>query len=813
LKFSELWRISSKVYTELSFQSVFSLRTGGILPQRSQDSIRRLVSNAKLNTAISKLLMTLFIVASAFAGFFSVTEKTSVAGLSEELMMVGNVATFMAVVLFLISFMGLQVSTSFVSSKVVEILSPLPLSSSDVSNIVLLCFLRIFDIPLIAAVVAPLIAYYLFGGSLLGGPVLLVGVIVTEIFAVTLCMGLAKFFYSKVTSGGGKSRWQTLLRFVFMILWIIPSFGVYFVMNFATHLVEVYAVVAQTLSSFLYLLVLLYPFSYGFLASYATFPISTELSALSLSVMSCLAYCVVAAYSFRWVRNTIREVGAVRVGTRLREVVRDTVVSPQSPWLGIIHKDIRLASRSPSYASLLFLPAIETVVLAVSFSFTGAMGLSFILGLLTWISMFELLLPPTLISMEGLAASYTRSLPISKKTIVLSKALLTSITYITSLMVLLVAALYFKGDIASVLIFGITNLFSVVAAATLELTLLTNKLWKESFATGNMYARLSSHIMFVALGFIVVAVPMTGAFTALFLAPHLVLPVFLALALAEFALTMVYVGRAKIYGGRLSMTKANWGSRRLTLTWLAFVVLIFIASMIRSLFLLSGLEMFVIGGSCIIYWRNKTMVPPRFFAWGAIAWGLTVAAKVVFAVAFNQPVAQALYGFLPSSLAGPLLWLYIGLLTGIFECGGVLLIASKTKLKEMHWIEAVAFGIGFGAIEAMLLGLISYASLLFVPEPSLSPLIIPASAIERTATMFIHVFSNVLIVLSVRSGSSVKFWESFFYKTSVDGVAAFANLSYGIESLSHIYTLELIVTFFGIIGFLGLRQLKRKFEG
>jgi hypothetical protein len=536
LKFSELWRISGKVYTELSFQSVFSLRAGGMLPQKTQDNIRKIVSNAKISTTISKLLMTVFIAAFAFAGFYSMTGATSVPGLSKGLTMVGSIAAFMAIVLFLISFMGLQVSTSFVSSKVVEILSPLPLSSRDVSNIVLLCFLRIFDIPLLTAVVAPLIAYYLFGGSLLGGPVLFVGIVVTEIFAVTLCMGLAKFFYSKVTSGGGRSRWQTLMRFVFMILWIIPTFGLSFIANFATHFIELYATVAQTLSPFLYLLVLLYPFSYGFLASYATFPINIELSTLGLSVVSCLVYCVLAAYSFRWVENIIREVGAAGAGARLREVVKDTVVSSQAPWLGIVHKDIRLASRSPSYASLLLLPAIQTAVFAVSFSFIGAMGSIFILGLLTVTSCFVLLLPPNLVSLEGLATSYTRSLPIRKKTMILSKTLLTSITYIASLTVLLVAALYFKGDAASVLTLGITNLFSVAAAATLELILLTNKLWKGSSAIGNMYANLLSYIAILALGLIVVVVPVIGAFTALFLAPHLVLPVFLGLALAEFAL-------------------------------------------------------------------------------------------------------------------------------------------------------------------------------------------------------------------------------------------------------------------------------------
>jgi predicted permease len=173
------------------------------------------------------------------------------------------------------------------------------------------------------------------------------------------------------------------------------------------------------------------------------------------------------------------------------------------------------------------------------------MGLTSLLGLLITISWVVLLLPPNLISLEGLAVSYTRSLPIRKKTMILSKMLLTSIMYITSLAVLLVTALYFRRDAASVLIFGITNLFSVIAAATLELILLTNKLWKESSAIGNMYAKLLSYIVMVVLGLVVVSVPIIGAFTALFFAPNLLIPIFLGLALVEFALTMAYFSRQK----------------------------------------------------------------------------------------------------------------------------------------------------------------------------------------------------------------------------------------------------------------------------
>ena len=256
----------------------------------------------------------------------------------------------------------------------------------------------------------------------------------------------------------------------------------------------------------------------------------------------------------------------------------------------------------------------------------------------------------------------------------------------------------------------------------------------------------------------------------------------------------------------------NHASRKVRLVWLVPVAFALIVSFIRSPFLLSGLGMVIVGGSSILYWKNRTTVTSEFFGFGAAAWGLTVALKAAFATAFNQPVAGAMYTFLPLSLADPLLWLYIGLLTGAFECGGVFLLTSKTRLRKMGWTEATAFGVGFGAMEAMLLGLISYASTFPSPAPELSPLIIPAPVVERIAATFIHVFSNVLIVLAVQSGRWAYFLESFFYKTAVDSVAAFGHLSYGIESLSHIYTLELIFAFFGVVGLLGLDQLKRKFE-
>jgi len=462
------------------------------------------------------------------------------------LTVVGSVSAFLAVVLFLIIFMGLQVSTSFVSSKVVEILSPLPLSKRDISNIVFLCFIRIFDIPLITAITVFLAAYLFVGGSILGSLIALAAIGTTEIFALTLTIGSARFFYTRVARGGGRSRWQTLLRFAFMLVWILPTFAAYIVVNFAGELVQSFASLTQGFSSsILQILALAYPFSWGFLVSYVTFPQAIGQFTLVLSAASSIGYAAIAYYCLRWVTGTVRKMGAGGIVTGLRELVKDTLIRPQVPWLGIIRKDLRVASRAPSYASLFLLPAMQTVILAISFSSISEVGLSAALGILIGISMITLLLPPTLLSIEGLASSYTRSLPMKKRTLISAKTLLSTVTYVISLIVLLIVASYLGRDFSYILTFGAIHGLAIAAAIMLELRILTNKFWTEGFAVGNIYSRLSIYILIFIPGFAVVLVPMIATIAAFFLAEQLVLPVFLAVASAEFALMSAVVIREK----------------------------------------------------------------------------------------------------------------------------------------------------------------------------------------------------------------------------------------------------------------------------
>ena len=541
MKFSELWRLSSTVYKEVSFQSIFSLRAGSGLPQSGRRDIKQLISSAKFNTLISKLVTSVFLAVFAITVFIPIFFSDMGPPIPREIAIPGGISAFLTVVLFLIVFMGLQMSTSFVSSKIVDVLSPLPLSKRDISRIVFLCFLRIFDIPLVSAVVVFLAVFFFIGGSILGGIVSLAGIVVTEIFALTLTVLLAKFFYAKVARAGGRSFFQTILRFMFMLVWIIPTFAAYFVVNFAREIVVAFASLTQGLASVSQTIVLIYPFSYGFLVSYAAFLSKIDYLALSLSVAASAVYVLLAYYCLRWVTGTVREIGTGAVTRSVREIVKDTIIKPQIPWVGIIRKDIRVASRSPSYASLFMLPVVQTVVLAVTFSSFSEIGPATALGLLTGISLLTLLLPPTLLSIEGLASAYTKHLPLRKRTLIAAKTLVATTTYIVSIIILTVVAFFIGKDFAAIATFGIIHTFSVAAAIMLEITILLRKFWKEGFAVGNIYSRITTYIMILIPGYIFAGIPMALAFLSFFLLPAFVLPVFLVTAAVEFALMTLVV--------------------------------------------------------------------------------------------------------------------------------------------------------------------------------------------------------------------------------------------------------------------------------
>jgi uncharacterized membrane protein YhfC len=247
------------------------------------------------------------------------------------------------------------------------------------------------------------------------------------------------------------------------------------------------------------------------------------------------------------------------------------------------------------------------------------------------------------------------------------------------------------------------------------------------------------------------------------------------------------------------------------------------AAAVPPLALLSG------GGMIVVALGFAAYAGRRRLGWGALglgalAWGVTVALKFAWAILFNQPVYTACSHLLPS-LGVPLFALYVGALTGFFEVGLVALLLNYTRLGKAAWPHIVAFGIGFGAIEALFFGVSSLSSTLasmlisvaVPPTPMVSArlgniLWVLAPVVERLAAIFIHMCSNVLIFYAVNTRRRRWLSLAFCYKTAVDAVAAAFVHTNGIDTLGQVWTFEAIMVVCGVAGWLGLRWLAPRYR-
>jgi uncharacterized membrane protein YhfC len=169
-------------------------------------------------------------------------------------------------------------------------------------------------------------------------------------------------------------------------------------------------------------------------------------------------------------------------------------------------------------------------------------------------------------------------------------------------------------------------------------------------------------------------------------------------------------------------------------------------------------------------------------------------------------------------VASGLYEIYVGALTGVFEVCLVWLVLRYTRLGRVPWPRALAFGIGFGALEALLLGLGSTVNVLvgMAYPAAMAPAALESLAlannplwglapiVERLALVLAHTLANVLMFYAVQKRGPRWLWLAFLYMTALDAVAAFGQL-WGVTTLARVWLLEGAMALFGVVGWLGTR--------
>lgn len=249
--------------------------------------------------------------------------------------------------------------------------------------------------------------------------------------------------------------------------------------------------------------------------------------------------------------------------------------------------------------------------------------------------------------------------------------------------------------------------------------------------------------------------------------------------------------------------------------------------MANPFLLLSGIGMMLVSIIAFLYWRKKA--PLKFFAYGALIWVIAIIVKMATDLMITGPIQMAFIGLYPSITFLIIMGLYVGIRTGLFESGFTYIAVLKTKLRKMNFSEAIAFGIGFGGIEAFLLGFFSFINILILVlfpdlintlpldqqtailnQLNMSTWIIFAPIIERIAVLFIHIFAALLVIYSVKQKNFIYFLASFLCKTVTDGMIPLLIFYIGTTILG-IYLMEIPVVILGLIGYIGIKWIKKKF--
>jgi len=239
--------------------------------------------------------------------------------------------------------------------------------------------------------------------------------------------------------------------------------------------------------------------------------------------------------------------------------------------------------------------------------------------------------------------------------------------------------------------------------------------------------------------------------------------------------------------------------------------------------------MIAVGLGAIIYWRRRTGASLRLFYQGGLWWGVTMAPKYLMDLYITPGLASWVFTRLGLVAALLGLGVYVGLRTGLLESAVVLFAFKREGLNDLSVEEAIAFAIGFGALEAIFLGvpsLIQIATFNLYPSTVESlPLdqlmqimaqlnaptwVVGAPIIERGFTMMAHVFAILLIYRGVRDEESRSVLMAVAYKSALDALVPFMQWLLSGGGFGMVYVVEVWVVFMGLAGLWGSRRILKE---
>ena len=481
-------QLSEVAYLELSFQAVYALRQGNVLAGEAPKDPHELATTARRRVAQSKFLVSLLIALLVGGSMLTLTSFV------EKLFLVSSAAnpnpvplplytgTVIAGLLLLeLSFLwmvGLQSLPTFLGSQILPVLETLPIPEKKLDRVALLVVFRLFDAPAITALVLTPIALGIALNSVLVGLLVIPGVAVVVVVAMGLSLRTGRFFVQHVQGSRGGLR-ASVLRWFYLLLWAVPAFGIYGFVSFGVQIMYGLAYLGRTAPAALGSLLLVFPFPFGMLpvfgltgsSSFTLLPGGNEWT-IALAALGYSALTVGVAW---WLRTAPRALSRLSPDVQLTDARKGAQLRPVGAPAAILLKDLRTASRTPGYAFVILLPLIDAVVIGLS-SFIGAPAPKSVFDLaaaaVSTTAILATFFGPAFFATEVMGYSYTRTLPLTNRSMLFGKSSLIVLIYIVASAIVVSLTVLRILDVWLFFAFIVAELPGLVAAAFLEIGLL-----------------------------------------------------------------------------------------------------------------------------------------------------------------------------------------------------------------------------------------------------------------------------------------------------------------------------------------------------
>jgi predicted permease len=471
MKLLEAWRCSQLPYKEVVYRSIAVERGrmwwGGFgrsrLGAEAQNNLE-LTKKALRIAKWDKLLVAIFNVLAAVIPFTAQVFGSPILGLTSA------VSLSLAVTFGFTALYAIQTLSSFVSAESSALLATLPLKKDDFSLVTLFSFVRSVDYMVVGSIVSQitLVAYYT--GSPVAVLVMLVASVVNAMLAVAVALWFSRMF-TRNRSHGGRTRGSTILRLVFILMWGSLLMGVSFLISLPWYIVpslEMTLLSSTQLSNIF--LCFLHPFSAGITIANISQPIAAGYTAL-LAAVSMVGYVIVAGFAGKWILKTVKRISNGTDVKTLRVTAKDFSIKTRNPLFGFVLKDLKISSRNPATAFFFALPVLETIIISFMLANFDILRASTLLVSTFMGGIFVLLMPLALLNSEGTGLEYTKTLPVDINQIILSKTLISTLTYLPVPLVLLVMAFLKPLTSPLILLIPFFVVLAIVSASIFEVQL------------------------------------------------------------------------------------------------------------------------------------------------------------------------------------------------------------------------------------------------------------------------------------------------------------------------------------------------------